>query len=81
MIPAFELILTHLRKRNLRASTVIDIKELDPVSWNIAHGEWLDAEVSNGSLITFDSGSTHYWVYEIDRFIGENEPIYEPVSG
>jgi len=61
--------------------TVSAIKELDPVSWNIAHDEWLDAEVSEGSLITFDSGSTHYWVSEIERFIGENESFDEPVNG
>jgi len=57
------------------------IKELDPISWNIAHSEWLDSEVSDENLITFDGGSNHYWVSEIDRFIEENAPFGEPVTG
>lgn len=51
------------------------LKELDPVSWNMAHGEWLDSEVSEGNLVTFDSGSSHYWVSEVERFIEESAPI------
>ena len=61
--------------------TVSALKELDPISWVMAHGEWLDVEVSDGNLITFDNGSTHYWVSEMDRFIEENSPFGEPVTG
>ena len=35
----------------------------------MAHGEWLDVEVSDGNLISFDNGSTHYWVSEIEQLI------------
>ena len=51
--------------------TVSALKELDTISWNIAHCEWLESEVSDGNLITFDNGSRHYWVSEIEQFIEE----------
>jgi len=51
--------------------TVTAIKQLDPVSWKIAHDEWIDAEVSDGNLITFDHGSNYFWTYDIERFIAE----------
>ena len=49
--------------------TVSALKELDPVSWDMAHGEWVDSQVSDGNLMTFDNGSSHYWVSEIERLI------------
>lgn len=49
--------------------TVSALKELDPVSWDMAHGEWVDSQVSDGNLITFDNGSCHYWVSEIELLI------------
>jgi hypothetical protein len=45
--------------------TVRALKKLDPVSWNMAHGEWVDVEVSDANLKTFEGGSNHYWVSEI----------------
>jgi hypothetical protein len=54
--------------------TVSALKELDPISWNTAHCEWLEAEVSDGNLITFDEGSTHYWFSEIEQLIEEFAP-------
>lgn len=60
---------------------VTAMKELDPVSWNIAHGEWLDSEVSDGNLFVFDNGSNYYWVSEIAQFIEENTRFGEPISG
>jgi hypothetical protein len=61
--------------------TVSALKKLDPVSWNMAHGEWVDVEVSDANLITFDGGSNHYWVSEIEQFIEENAPTRESASG
>ncbi len=54
--------------------TVSALKELDPISWDIAHGEWLDSEISDGNIITFDNGSSHYWVSEIEQLIEEFVP-------
>ena len=50
------------------------LKDLEPVSWDIAHGEWLDSQVSDETLITFDNGSCHYWVSEIEQLIEEFAP-------
>lgn len=61
--------------------TVSALKELDPVSWDMAHDEWLDSEVSDGNLITFDNGSSHYWVSEIEHLIEELAPIGASCSG
>jgi len=52
--------------------TVCALKELDPISWDIAHSEWIDSEVSDGNLITFDNGSTYYSLTEIEDLIAEN---------
>jgi hypothetical protein len=65
----------------IKYDTASALKELDPISWNIAHGEWIDAEVSDANLITFDGGSNHYWVSEIEQFIEENAPTSESASG
>ena len=45
------------------------IKELDPVSWDIAESEWVDNEVSEGNLVEFDSGHSYYWLHDIERFV------------
>lgn len=59
--------------------TVSALKELDPVSWNMAHGEWVDSQVLDENLITFDNGSCHYWISDIEQLI-EEFPNGESVS-
>lgn len=54
--------------------TVSALKELDPVSWDMAHGEWCSSQFSDENLITFDNGSSHYWVSEIEQLIEEFAP-------
>ena len=54
--------------------TVSALKELDPVFWNIAHSEWVDAEASDGNLITFDNGTTYYWTTDVEAMIEEFAP-------
>ncbi|MGE0175079.1 MAG: hypothetical protein AB7T49_19955 [Oligoflexales bacterium] len=49
--------------------TVSALKELDPVSWNMAHSEWIDTEICDGNLITYDNGLNHYWVSDLEQFI------------
>jgi hypothetical protein len=56
----------------IETDTISALKELDPISWDIAHSEWIDSEVSDGNLITFDNGSTYYSVHEIEDLIAEN---------
>jgi len=61
--------------------TVSALKELDPVSWDMAYNEWLDSETSDEILITFDNGSNHYWTSEIEQLIEELAPNGESASG
>lgn len=36
------------------------IKHLDPVSWQLAKNEWLDYEVEDEMMVTFDGGETYF---------------------
>jgi len=60
--------------------TVSALKELDPVSWNMAHSEFIDVEVADGNLITFDNGSNHFWISEVEALIAELAPESPSVS-
>lgn len=57
----------------LELDTVTILKQLDPVSWDIAEGEWIDAEVSEGNLMTFDNGTSYYWTHEVESYLDESE--------
>ena len=49
--------------------TISILKEMDPVSWDIARSEWESAEEADGNIISFDHGSTYYWRSEVESFI------------
>ena len=61
----------------LELSTVEVMKDQDPISWDIAKSEYIDNLVEDEQLITFDNGSTHYWVHDVENFIEENLEIEE----
>jgi len=44
------------------------IKDLDPVSWRTAQADWVDAELKDGNLISFDDGATCYRPFDIEEF-------------
>ena len=50
------------------------IKTLDPVSWDLAKSEWVDNEVSDDALMTFDNGSTFYRVADVKQMIEDLAP-------
>lgn len=54
--------------------TVSALKELDPVSWDLAHTEFIDNEASDGNLVTFDNGATYYWTTEVEQLIEKLAP-------
>ena len=60
--------------------TVSALKELDPISWDIAHSEWIDREVSDGNLITVDNRSNYFWLSEIEQFIEDQSQQDESLS-
>lgn len=47
------------------------IKELDPVSWRLALSEWIDSEVTDERLMTFDNGSTYFETPDVEQLILE----------
>jgi hypothetical protein len=46
----------------------------------MAQSEWIDSEVSTGNLVTFDTGSNHYWVFDIERIIETSAANSESAS-
>jgi hypothetical protein len=48
------------------------IKEMDPISWDMARDEWVDAELSEGQLITLDSGSTYYSSDDLECYLDDS---------
>lgn len=57
----------------LQVDTVTAMKELDPVSWDLAKSEWIDGLISDEEAVTFDNGSTYYRVSDIEQFLDEQE--------
>ena len=55
---------------NLLTTTVM--KEQDPICWDIAISEYIDGLVEDEQLITFDNGSSYYWVHDIETYIDQN---------
>ncbi len=45
------------------------MKELDPVSWEIAKSDYENFEESEGNLISMDNGSTYYLTSEIEELL------------
>ena len=49
--------------------TVELLKSQDPVSWSCALSEYESQEESEGTIISFDNGSTYYWTHEVEDFL------------
>jgi len=59
----------------LQLDVVAVIKDQDPVSWRIAKDEWLDQQVEDENLVTFDLGSTYYATYDVESYIEKEEVL------
>jgi hypothetical protein len=46
----------------------------------MAHSEWIDSKVSDGNLVTFDSCSNDYRVFDIERIIETSAANIESAS-
>ncbi len=42
------------------------MKDQDPISWEIAKNEWLDQEIEDESLVSFDNGSSYYYRNDVE---------------
>jgi hypothetical protein len=58
-------------------STVLALKELDPVSWRMAESEYIDQEVEEENLVTFDNGSTYFWIRDLEQYADDAESELE----
>ena len=54
-------------------STITVMKDQDPVCWNIALDEYIDGLVQDEQLVTFDNGSTYYWINDVENYIKQEE--------
>jgi hypothetical protein len=45
------------------------MKEMDPVSWNCACSEWEAQEAGDGTILSFDGGSTYYWRTDVENLL------------
>ncbi|PIP96632.1 MAG: hypothetical protein COW00_11915 [Bdellovibrio sp. CG12_big_fil_rev_8_21_14_0_65_39_13] len=61
----------------MRLSTVQVMKDQDPIGWDIAKGEYIDGLAEDGQLITFNNGSSYYWIHDVELYIEENLDILE----
>ncbi|MDZ4661478.1 MAG: hypothetical protein SGJ18_07630 [Pseudomonadota bacterium] len=57
----------------IKVNTATAIKELDPVSWDLAKSEWFDLEESEDRIISFDSGATYYDPDQLESEISKME--------
>lgn len=49
--------------------TVDLMKSQDPVSWHCALAEYESQEESEGNIMSFDGGSTYFWIHEIENML------------
>lgn len=49
--------------------TISAMKELDPICFEIAQNEHINFERDEGRLVSFDNGSTHYDVEEVEKLV------------
>lgn len=49
--------------------TVTVMKEMDPIAWDCAQSEWTDQESEEGTIISFDNGSTYYRRHDIEELL------------
>jgi hypothetical protein len=64
----------------MECDTVTAMKDLDPVSFEMAAGEWVDQEVSDDRLMTFDNGNSYYWTHDIEAYLDEQEGEQEETA-
>lgn len=48
------------------------MKEMDPISWDIAKSEWESSEADEGIIVSFDKGGTYYRREDVEDYI-ENQ--------
>src|SRR5665213_1669927 len=47
--------------------TVQLLKDKDPIAWRCALGDYESQEESEGTILSFDGGSTYYWLNDVEQ--------------
>lgn len=53
----------------MKFDTVDLMKSQDPISWRIAKDEYIDSLEQDEEIISFDNGSTYYWVHDLAHLL------------
>lgn len=53
----------------VKFNTVEILKSQDPIGWRCALSEYESQEESDGNIMSFDNGSTHYWTHELETLL------------
>lgn len=53
----------------MNLDTVHVMKDQDPTSWRIAQSEWEAQETDEDNIVSFDGGSTYYWVTDVEGLL------------
>ena len=61
----------------MELDAVTVMKEVDPVSWDLAQSEWVSNEEGDGLMMTFDGGSTYYRTSEVEEYVDSELPTEE----
>lgn len=57
----------------LTLDTASIMKQMDPVSWDIAQSEWESQGSEEENIFTFDNGNTYYWKHDIENLLDSEE--------
>lgn len=47
------------------------LKSQDPIAWKIARDEYIDELASDEQIISFDNGSTYFWIHALQELLNE----------
>lgn len=55
----------------MKLDAVSVMKEMDPISWEMAKQEWIDSEEQEDNVMSFDNGVNFYWTHELEDFLSK----------
>ncbi len=57
----------------LEVDTLTAVKELDPISWQMAVQEYESQLEDDGEIISFDNGGSYYLTSDVENYVEESE--------
>ena len=56
--------------------TVQLLRDQDPVAWRCALGDYESQEESEATILSFDGGSTYYWLNDVEQLLIKGDKAY-----